>query len=274
MSNIFEELSAIDVSKKLDKKKDLSYLSWTFAIEEISRRYPDFKYEICKFDNGNGVMLPYMYDFNTGYICQTRVTINGDTKEMWLPVMDSGNHAMKSTEYDISTKYSVVHVPAATMFDVNKTLMRCLVKNLAMFGLGIGVYQGEDLPEDDKTTDEDLKKFEKAATAEKTKETKAINKAIKNGETELPKKTVNLDDLKQKCTETENGLNKCDDWNKLSTTQKDYVNNMIKALRDNGLNVESIRIEKKVRKLQGLDDDFIPDMGAENVNTESESSEG
>jgi hypothetical protein len=66
---------------------------------------------------------------------------------MWLPVMDGANQAMKSESYEYSTRYGVKTVDAASMFDINKTLMRCLTKNLAMFGLGLYIYAGEDLPE-------------------------------------------------------------------------------------------------------------------------------
>ena len=79
----------------------------------------------------------------------TEVTIAGETLEMWLPVMDGANKAMKSTQYSYTTRYGEKSVEAATMFDINKTLMRCLVKNLAMFGMGIYIYAGEDLPDTD-----------------------------------------------------------------------------------------------------------------------------
>lgn len=59
---------------------------------------------------------------------------------------------MKHEAYTYTTKYGSKTVEAATMFDINKTLMRCLTKNLAMFGLGIYIYAGEDLPESDTTT--------------------------------------------------------------------------------------------------------------------------
>lgn len=78
----------------------------------------------------------------------TDVTINDLTHTMWLPVMDSANKTMKSTSYTYNTKFKKdILVEAATMFDVNKAIMRCLVKNLAMFGLGLYIYSGEDLPE-------------------------------------------------------------------------------------------------------------------------------
>jgi NH3-dependent NAD+ synthetase len=63
--------------------------------------------------------------------------------------MDGKNKSMKKKAYSYSTKYGDKQVDAATTFDINKTLMRCLVKNLAMFGLGIYIYAGEDLPESD-----------------------------------------------------------------------------------------------------------------------------
>lgn len=92
---------------------------------------------------------PYSYDELTGYMCFTSVTIEGVTHDMWLPVMDSHNAAMLSKAYEVKTKYGSYTVDKCTMFDVNKTIMRCLTKNLAMFGLGLYIYAGEDLPEDD-----------------------------------------------------------------------------------------------------------------------------
>jgi hypothetical protein len=80
-------------------------------------------------------------------MCHTSVTIEGETLEMWLPVMDGKNKSMKKKSYSYSTKYGEKQVEGATTFDINKTIMRCLVKNLAMFGLGIYIYAGEDLPE-------------------------------------------------------------------------------------------------------------------------------
>lgn len=78
----------------------------------------------------------------------TSVTIEDLTHTMWLPVMDSANKAMQSKPYNYDTRFKKdIPVEAATMFDINKTIMRCLVKNLAMFGLGLYIYSGEDLPE-------------------------------------------------------------------------------------------------------------------------------
>jgi len=89
-----------------------------------------------------------MFDENTGYMVETEMTILGVTKTMWLPVMDSNNRAMKKEAYNVTFKSGRnVAVQPANMFDVNKTIMRCLVKNVSLFGLGLYIYAGEDLPE-------------------------------------------------------------------------------------------------------------------------------
>ena len=140
---VFKTLNAINVNEHKEDKNGLSYLSWVWAWAEVKKAYPDAVYSIEKF---NG--LPYVYDENTGYMVYTTVTIEGITHEMWLPVMDSANKAMKAQAYKYTGKYGKEYVcNAATMFDVNKAIMRCLTKNLAMFGLGLYIYAGEDLPE-------------------------------------------------------------------------------------------------------------------------------
>jgi SpoVK/Ycf46/Vps4 family AAA+-type ATPase len=144
--SVFETLNAINVNDKVEKKKDLTYLSWSYAWGEVKKVYSDATYNIV-FDPNNN--KPYFYDETLGYMVMTSVTIQEQTLEMWLPVMDGANQAMKHESYEYSTRYGVKTVDAATMFDINKTLMRCLTKNLAMFGLGLYIFAGEDLPEVD-----------------------------------------------------------------------------------------------------------------------------
>ena len=141
--NYFNELYSVNVNGKTEDKNGLTYLSWTWTWAEVCKRYPDANYEVVKF---NG--LPYVYDDNTGYMVYTNVTILGVTREMWLAVMDSNNYAMKKEPYKVVTKYKTIDVKPATMTDIIKAIMRCLTKNLAMFGLGLYIYAGEDLPED------------------------------------------------------------------------------------------------------------------------------
>ena len=154
---VFDTLFHLDVNSRVEKKKtgntQLSYLSWAWAWAEVKKRYPEAVYKIAKFENN----LPYVYDPNTGYMVFTEVTIENVTHEMWLPVMDGANNAMKSEPYEYQVikwtngkrdGFTTKSVDPATMFDINKTIMRCLVKNLAMFGLGLYIYSGEDLPEE------------------------------------------------------------------------------------------------------------------------------
>lgn len=159
---LFTQLYKLDVNNKTEKKNGLTYLSWAWAWAEFKKACPDATYEIVKQENG----LPYAYDPNTGYMVYTRVTAAGVTHEMWLPVMDSANHAMKAEPYEVQTKYKVVEVEPATMFDINKTIMRCLTKCLAMFGLGLYIYAGEDLPDDE--TKQPTRTPEKAAVPPET----------------------------------------------------------------------------------------------------------
>lgn len=133
----FEKLSAINVNAHTEKKSNLTYLSWAWAWSETKKACPDATYKIGDVD----------YDEVLGFMCHTEVTIEGETLEMWLPVMDGANKSMRKIPYNYTTRYGEKTVEAATMFDINKTIMRCLVKNLAMFGMGIYIYAGEDLPE-------------------------------------------------------------------------------------------------------------------------------
>lgn len=168
----FDKLYAVNVSGHTEKKKtgnkELTFLSWPFAWAEAKKAFPDAQYKVKKRENG----LPYVFDPNTGYMVNTSVTIDGVTHEMWLPVMDGANKAMKDHAYTYFVKnpnfkfaqkgddgvfrdrygkeqpeYIQKTVEPATMFDINSAIMRCLVKNLAMFGLGLYIYAGEDLPE-------------------------------------------------------------------------------------------------------------------------------
>jgi len=136
---VFKELYEIDCNSFTESKNNLKYLSWAHAWKAVKEKYSKVSYKVLKFENN----LPYTYDSNTGYMVFTEVTIDDLTHEMWLPVMNNTNKAMKSVEY---TAYGKKIAPA-TMFDINKTIMRCLTKNLAMFGLGLYIYAGEDLPE-------------------------------------------------------------------------------------------------------------------------------
>ena len=148
--DLFKKLVQLDVNEHTETKNDLTYLSWAWAWQSFKMLCPDAVYEVKKFTNPvTGVTLPYI-ETEIGYMVFTTITARGVTHEMWLPVMDGANKTMKKEPY----KYMVgkgekafeKSVEAISMFDVNKTIMRCLTKNIAMFGLGLYIYAGEDLP--------------------------------------------------------------------------------------------------------------------------------
>jgi len=143
--SVYSILSKVEfkdfANKKKSGNKDLSYLPWPIAWGAVAERYPDANYEVLTFGDG---CQPFTYDPATGYMVHTRVTIGGITRSMWLPVMDMRNCAMKSEAYEVTTKNGKFTVPPATMADINRAIMRCLVKNLAMFGLGLNYYAGND----------------------------------------------------------------------------------------------------------------------------------
>jgi hypothetical protein len=193
--NVFNKLVKINIDNYLEEKDGLKYLSWSHAWCELKKMYHNSNYKVLTFGENN---LPYIYDNNTGYMIFTEVTVEGITHGMWLPVMDSKNKSMKKEQYKYSTKYGEKTVEAATMFDINKTIMRCLVKNIAMFGLGINVYNGEDFCDDkehDDITIVSKNKNEKEGVQDKL-ETKKTPKPKDNGtQTKHPAQKF-LEDMK------------------------------------------------------------------------------
>lgn len=160
--SVFETLSAINCNDHTEQKNGLTYLSWAWAWGIVKSYYPSANYEVVEYGTSEEVgyvSRPYLHDPNLGYLVTTKVTIDGETIPMNLPIMDGANKAQKNTPYTYEVnKYEYVNgrrqvvgkeernVEAATMFDINTAIMRCLTKNLAMFGLGHYIYAGEDLP--------------------------------------------------------------------------------------------------------------------------------
>ena len=128
----FETLSQINVNGHTEKKNGLTYLSWAWAWAELLKRYPDSIYTI--YENKDG--WNYHTDGRTCWV-KTGVTVDGKEYVEYLPVMDYKNRS--------------IPLEAVTSFDVNKAIQRSLTKAVARHGLGLYIYAGEDLPEDDPT---------------------------------------------------------------------------------------------------------------------------
>ena len=139
--NDFQKIYEIDVNHKTKEKSGLKYLSWAWAWAEFKKVNSDATYSVDLYDG-----KPYLGDDALGYMVSTTVTVGDLTIPMHLPVLDGANKAQKAASYKYKTKYAEKECLAASMFDINTAIMRCLTKNLAMFGLGLYIYAGEDIP--------------------------------------------------------------------------------------------------------------------------------
>ena len=154
---VWKTLSSIDVNNKTEKKGNLTYLSWAWAWGELMKHYPQATYTFTEWEYPTGQSYVtkdvLIYDDDTCSVeCELRI---GElVRKMWLPVMDYKNQA-------------IVNPNARAISD---TKMRCLVKCIAMFGLGWNIYAGEDLPRSD---DPPVKKEIAPHKKEKRKLTKA-----------------------------------------------------------------------------------------------------
>jgi len=123
MKNVWKDLVKIDVGDKIEKKGRFSYLSWSWAWQEVKERYPDATFEVHE---------DVVYPDNTVEV-RVSVTIEGLTHMMWLPVMNNSNKAIQN--------------PNAR--DISDARMRCWVKAIALHGLGLYIYAGEGVPQAD-----------------------------------------------------------------------------------------------------------------------------
>ena len=123
------ELLKINVNGHLEKKGNLSYLSWAWAWAEVLKIDPGARWTAHEWDNS-----PVMVLRNGTAMVKVSVEIKGDIKTCILPVMDNRNKAIVDPD----------------AFAVNTAIMRCLAKAIAMHGLGLYIYAGEDLPEAEK----------------------------------------------------------------------------------------------------------------------------
>lgn len=170
--SVFETLSAVDISDHVAQKMGLSYLSWAWAWNAVKRIYPDTptpkvtKYrEMILLSNGSFELTDRQVPYLTtprGTSVEVTVTIAGNDYTQSLYVMDHKNKALVNPDQ------------AA----INKTIQRCTVKALAMAGLGLNLYAGEDLPMGDINTNDAKNAEKKAKNAEKKAKEKAISDKI------------------------------------------------------------------------------------------------
>ena len=144
--NYFKQLYDIDVSNKKKSKNGLNYLSWAACWSEVKKMFPDATFKIYEqmikiVETSEGkeitreIERPWFDDGNTGWV-KTGVTINGIEHIEELPIMDFKNKSIVASNI--------------TSSDANKAIQRSLTKACARHGLGLYIYEGEDLPEETK----------------------------------------------------------------------------------------------------------------------------
>ena len=176
----FKVLNRINVNQHIEKKNNLSYLSWAWAWQTLMELYPDSYTEINRPENG----LPYWTDFRTAWV-DVSVTVvweGGErTRSEVFPIMDYKNNS--------------IPVEKLTSFNVNTALQRAWTKCIARHGLGFYIYQGEDLPFEEAEakraeaeapcTDEQLEKVLALYTAEEM--AKMLKRLKKSNPSDLTK---------------------------------------------------------------------------------------
>ena len=134
MENYFTQLYQINVSDHIEKKGQFAYLSWPYAVAQLRQFDPTASWEIKRFDG-----QPFCRS-EVGYFVEVSVTVHGITLTQLHPVLDGKNRPIAE--------------PSA--FDINTSIQRCLVKAIALHGLGLYIYAGEDLPDGERSPEKPI----------------------------------------------------------------------------------------------------------------------
>ena len=129
--NTFMKLFKTDVSKYIEKKGQFNYLSWAYAVQELKKACPTARWGVTKAEDGS----PF-FKTECGYFVDVWVEVDGISLSQIHPVLDNRNQAIEK--------------PNA--FQINTSLQRALAKTIALHGLGLYIFAGEDLPEPDALT--------------------------------------------------------------------------------------------------------------------------
>lgn len=158
-AEVFQNLNELNVNEYTAKKGNFTYLSWAWAVRELLKVAPNATWVIHEFEEWHehgSSKQPYMKT-DTGYFVQVTVTINMVDRTQVHPVLDNRNQT----------------IDEPNAFQINTSIQRCLAKAIALHGLGLYIYAGEDLPVDDPLTTEEINKITEIA--------KTIDKSKSNG---------------------------------------------------------------------------------------------
>ena len=183
-SIMFEALSTLDLSNLIERRENLSYLSWSNCFSILKQIYPLATYRVIK---NPATGLPYFTDPAVGIFVYTEVEIEGVTTECFLPILDNKNKAMRLEPYNYQVwdnykkSYIERSVAGVTSFDINRGIWRALVKNVALAtGIGISLYTGEDVPSlgDDTASSASQQQMQKAVQQQPVDPLAGIKNAI------------------------------------------------------------------------------------------------
>ena len=141
--SLYEKLSKVNVNENKKKKGQFDYLSWSWAVAELLKICPEAEWEIHEYKNEDGLTAPYMTT-NAGRFVKVSVTCEGIIRSQVHPVTDHRNQT----------------IAQPTAQDINTSIQRCLAKAIALHGLGLYIYAGEDLPEPDALNSEQKSEIE------------------------------------------------------------------------------------------------------------------
>ena len=125
-TNYFTELDQVDVTKHIEKKGKFSYLSWAYAVRELKKRHPSATWIVHEYGEKG---VPFVAT-ECGYFVKVTVIVNDVEMTQVHPVLNHQNQP----------------IPAPNSFQINTSIQRCLAKAIALHGLGLHLYAGEDLP--------------------------------------------------------------------------------------------------------------------------------
>lgn len=152
VKSTYETLAAMNINEHVERKGKFSYLSWSWAVDSLRKADPKATWTVCRFDG-----LPYLKT-DCGFFVEVAVTVDGITLSQIHPVLDNNNKP----------------ILAPNSFQINTSIQRCLVKAIALHGLGLYIYSGEDLPNVEEDKPENVINLNDALV-------KKLNQAAKGG---------------------------------------------------------------------------------------------
>jgi hypothetical protein len=128
IKSVYSTLSQTSVREKIERKGNLDYLSWANAWHMLKTAYPNAQRKVYEHEHTG---FNYFTDGRTAYV-KVGIIVNDLEHIDYLPVMDFRNNALP--------------IDKVTATDVNKTIQRSTAKAIAMHGLGLSLWTGEDVP--------------------------------------------------------------------------------------------------------------------------------